>query len=199
MSILDSRVRFGVVSILNHWLTAVVVISALVLGLLLENFPKGDEEAAVTTALLTRRDAIGIHEALGIAVLALVAFRILWRLINSMPQPANDARPWEILFARSIHVLLIAAMVIMPMSGWIMANSGGHPVQFLGLFTLPELVGKNHELHEVAEGIHGLTGNLMIALISIHALAALKHHFIDKDSTLQRMLGRGSEVSAASH
>lgn len=197
MRIRDTRSRFGAVSVINHWLTAAVFIGALVLGLLMEDFEEKGREAIDTLASFIANAAMSTHQALGLLVLALAAFRIAWRLVNPMPSLPADSKPWEEKLARAVQVLLIAGLIVVPLSGWLMVNAKGHQVSFLGLFSLPSLVGSNHALHEIVKEIHEATANLMIALVGLHVIGALKHHFIDRDFVLRRMLGRSSEISAA--
>jgi cytochrome b561 len=79
-------------------------------------------------------------------------------------------------------------MVAMPLSGWFLTSAAGYAPSFFGLFTLPTLIAKNNDLLELFESVHEWLAYGLIALIIIHTLAALKHHFIDKDDILKRML-----------
>ncbi|HHT00585.1 MAG TPA: cytochrome b, partial [Thiomicrospira sp.] len=83
----------------------------------------------------------------------------------------------------------------MPISGWIMSNSGGHDVSFFTLFTLPNIVGENETIHEIAEEIHGTAGTLLIAIVLLHIAGALKHHIVYKDATLLRMMGKNKATA----
>ena len=128
----------------------------------------------------------GWHKAFGILVLGLALLRIIWRLSNKTP---NLAIPkLELIAARLAHVGLYALMLAMPLSGWLMSSAAGLPPSFFGLFTLPSLVAPSDELRHVFGFMHQWFAYGLIALIAVHTLAALKHHFIDKDDILRRML-----------
>ena len=168
----------------NHWLTAIVMIGMLVFGLYLENaeIAKADKGAL-----------IGLHKAIGVAFLAFVVWRIGHRLAQGFPEPAAPASPSMERLARIAHWGLLASILIMPVSGVLMSLFGGHAIDVFGLFTIPT-PGKVEAIGGAAHLVHGLAGKLTIALILLHVAAALKHHILDKDATLSRMLGRGGSA-----
>lgn len=130
----------------------------------------------------------GIHKSLGITILGLVILRVLWKQINITPNLPVDSASWEIKGARLTHFALYVLMFGMPISGWIMSSAGGHAISYFGLVEIPEIVDKNKELGKLAWNAHGYLGYAAIAVISLHTLAAIYHHFIRKDNILTRML-----------
>ncbi len=180
MQLLDTDKRFGFVSIANHWLAALLIIGMLSLGLYMADLPKGPWKG----------ELFDIHKSFGVLVLLLGAARIGWRLGNTRPGPVDSAQPWLRKTARLLHVLLLAAMLALPLSGWAMSSAGDHAVSFFGLFTLPPLLEVNKELGKTLGEVHETLAWTLIALLVLHAGAALQHHFIARDATLRRMLGR---------
>lgn len=182
MQLLDSDKRFGFVSIVNHWLAALLIIGMLGLGLYMADLPKGPWKGQL----------FAIHKSFGILVLMLGAARIGWRLGNALPEPVDTSRPLLRTIARLLHPLLMVMMLALPLSGWAMSSAGDHPVSFFGLFTLPPLLVPDKGLAEILTNVHSALAWTLIALLVVHAGAALQHHFIARDATLRRMLGRAS-------
>jgi cytochrome b561 len=127
------------------------------------------------------------HKWLGITILGLVAVRSLWRLTHRppalLPMPA-----WQAAAAHGLHALLYVLMFVLPLSGWIYSNYAGFPIVYLSRIPLPTLVEKNRELAQRWQGYHQLLGWVLLTVIAMHVLAALKHHLVDRDDTMRRML-----------
>jgi len=179
MALTDRGDRFGGLSIFNHWLLAAAVIAMLAFGLYIEDLPKSEEAGAL----------IGLHKSVGILVLFLALWRIVWRLLSGFPEDVARMRPWERFCARAMHYALMILVLAMPLSGYVASSAGGHPVSFFGWFSLPAL--PQHKALAAAAGeTHEAVATLLMVLIGLHVLAALKHHVLDRDATLKRMLGR---------
>lgn len=175
----DARTRYSTIAIILHWTIAALIVANLVIGRLNE----GMSDAA-------RAFWMGQHYAIGMTVLFLSMLRLLWRLIHPVP-PANPAHPaWERLVAKTVHFLFYALMIAMPMIGWLIKSTGrGDPINIFGLFDVPALpTGHSESAHQLFETLHGIGGWMFIGLIALHIVGALKHHIIDKDSTLGRMI-----------
>ncbi len=179
MKFADTNRTFGMVSILNHWASAALIFILIGTGLTLEEMARGPEKF----------ELVQLHKSFGTAFLALVVIRLAWRLTQGFPEPAAPASPWAARAARLWHLALLAVITALPLSGWIASSAAGHQVSFFGLAALPDLVGRDWALHEAAETVHGILGHLIVALIALHIVAAVKHHFWDRDQTLIRMLG----------
>ena len=129
------------------------------------------------------------HKSIGILLVALVLLRLAWRWINPHPAATPGHKPWEKRLASVVHALLYALLLIVPLSGYLISTADGRPISVFGWFEIPALIpamGNNQA--DIAGLWHFWLGTLLVSLAGLHALGALKHHFIDRDSTLSRML-----------
>lgn len=184
MKMTNTPTRFGWLSILNHWTTAVLFLGMLGFGWILDEMEKGP----------LRTGLMQWHQSIGIVILVLVALRLVWAWISPRPGPSTGT-PWEKTVARVVQALLWIGLLGMPLSGWVMSAAGGHAVSFFGWFDLPSLLGQNEMLHETAEEAHGALAAILVAAIALHVAGALKHHFLDRDATLTRMLPQAASKS----
>lgn len=177
MLLKNTENRFGLIAILFHWIMALLIIGLLILGLYMVSLPIGLEKLKL----------YGWHKEYGFLVLALVLFRLIWRLINITP--SLSSLPWfEKIAARLVHWAFYAFMFALPLSGWLITSAAGLPASFFGLFTLPNLIPPNAALLGLFSEIHKWLGYGLIFTIFLHICGALKHHFIDKDNILRRMI-----------
>ncbi len=179
MAALDRGARFGAVSIFNHWVIAVAIIVMLAIGLTMDDDSSGPGGNFL----------LNLHKSIGVFVLIFGAWRVLWRLIWRFPQDVCSMPVWQKTAATAVHWLLLIAILVMPLSGYIGSSTSGHAVSFFGLFSLPNL-GEAKWISRLCWEVHETTANILIALVVVHVLAALKHHVIDRDGTLRRMLGK---------
>lgn len=176
MPIKNSEQAYGTVAKSLHWIIAIIMIGMLCLGLYMTRLPLSLEQVKL----------IGWHKEIGVIVLALAFIRIAWRLLNVTPLLSL---PWlEKFAARAIHWAFYGFMFALPITGWLMSSAAGFPVSFFGLFTLPDLIAPNETLRHLLAETHKWLAYGLIATICLHVAAALKHHFIDKDDILRRML-----------
>lgn len=168
--------NYNVVSRVFHWSVAL-----LILGLLIVGFYMGGLEPPF------KFKVYGWHKALGITVIALGVFRVVWKFYSASPKSLNTHKQWEKYLSKTIHVVLYFLIIAMPLSGWVMSSAGGHPVSFFGLFGVPAIVGEDKELSKLANELHEILAYALIVCIGLHVVGALKHHVIDKDATLNRM------------
>lgn len=164
-----------------HWFTAVLIAAVFAAIELRVYFPKGSDPRDQLKAL---------HFMLGLTVLLLVIVRIFLRSQTRAPQIVPRPSAWQTGAAHAMHAALYAAMIAMPVLGWLILSGEGKPIPFFGL-TLPPLIAENKDLAKQIEGVHEFIGNALYFLIGFHALAALAHHYLQKDNTLVRMLPRG--------
>jgi len=169
--------RYGAVARVLHWTIAILIISTLFIGLILD-----DVSGPAKFALFRW------HKSFGITVLALATIRILWRFTNIHPSKLSTHAAWEKFLATITHFLLYFAMIAMPLSGWLMSSAKGVKVSVYGLLTLPDLIAVNKPLGHLLNEFHVYLGWSLIGLIALHAAGAVKHHFLDRDETLRRML-----------
>jgi cytochrome b561 len=179
----DTR-RWGGLTKLLHWSVALLVIALLGVGLWMIDLPMSPDKVRV----------YALHKSIGITVLALMLVRIAWRAHEkSRPQMPFGMPAWERGVAWLSHVLLYVALLLMPLSGWLFNSAANFPLQWFGWFSLPALGGPDPAVKAFARAVHHWTAYTLIALVSLHVLAALKHHWFDRDETLRRMLpGRRS-------
>lgn len=176
MRLKNTKSHFGLIAILLHWIMAFIIIGLLGLGLYMVGLPIS----------LQKLKLYGWHKEYGLLVLALVILRLSWRLINTTPYLSLPW--WEILAARLVHWAFYGFMFLMPISGWLITSAAGLPASFFGLFTLPNLILPNEETRELFERIHQWLGYGLIATILLHTGTAIKHHFINKDDILRRII-----------
>lgn len=133
-------------------------------------------------------DVYAMHKSFGLLILFLVGLRILWKSFTTKPETHKNHKIWEKILAKIAHVFLYVAMIGMPLSGWIMSSAAEYPVPFFG-FEMPDIVGKDKVLASLGRQTHEILGYMLIIAITLHAIGAIKHHFIDKDTTLIRIAG----------
>lgn len=179
MQIKNTKESYGLVSKIFHWPMAFIILGLILVGLYMGGLPNSPYKFEI----------YALHKSFGLLVLWLVGLRILWRLFNKQPEANASHKSWERLLAKLAHFLLYIAMIGMPLSGWLMSSAGEYPVPFFGL-QMPDLVGKNPDLGAFMHEVHEVLGSVLIGTIFLHALGALKHHFIDKDSTLVLMMAK---------
>lgn len=158
-----------------HWLMAFLILAVFLLGLLVDSLPKAWKYGSVET-----------HKALGVGLLLLIVVRFGWRLINH-PPASESVSPMLDRAARLGHFALYALMLAVPVIGVVYTALRGQGIDF-GLFSIPPIMERNRELGRTVREIHELAAYALIGLASLHALAALWHHFIRRDATLLRML-----------
>ena len=175
----DRKEKLTSVTVGLHWLIAITIIGMVAFGLYIADLPRGDWKS----------ELIGIHKLIGFTVILVALPRILWRWGNGWPVHVGDHASWEKTLAKFAQWFLIIATIAMPVSGMMFSLGLGYPVPVLGLFEIGPLPQKIPILANIGGIIHEYTGKSLIAVISLHIAGALKHHLIDKDGTLRRMLG----------
>ena len=173
--------RYSLGAIILHWTIAIAVIV--------------NWRIAESTEGVSETEAAGImsnHMALGMVILALSVLRLIWRWTHTRPPFAQDLARWEVILARIVHTVFYVLLLALPLMGWVASSTYNAPVDVFGIFSIPALpLSKNEALgHEIFE-IHGTLGSIMIYLIGLHVLGALKHHFVDKNGEIYRMLPFG--------
>ncbi len=136
---------------------------------------------------------MGIHKATGSILLAFALWRVGWRLWQGFPPLISDGPAWQLRLAHWSHYGLLAAIVLMPLSGMAGSLLGGRNIDVFGMFIIPAIT-KNELLHDIAGEVHEIAAYAVLIILVLHIGAALKHHFKDRDQTLNRMLtGRTSK------
>ena len=167
----------GVVKFL-HWLVALLIFTQFALGWL----------AATWRLSPTKLDLFVWHKSIGMVVLALVVLRLVWRLATPAP-PLPAAMPaWQRAAARTSHVLLYIVMLGMPLTGWVINSASGVPFKIFWRIPLPSITAADKHVADIASLVHFSLGVLLALLLLVHIGAALRHHFIQRDNVLIRML-----------
>ena len=187
MTLKNTADQWGSISKLMHWLIVILILGLGVVGLTMGELPRTPKYFWVYTA----------HKSLGITVLALMLFRLVWRLYAGAPRPVEGTSGWQHGLATVTHWLLYGLALLIPLSGWLYDSASGlRPFKFFGLFEMPKLVAPNDSLRDLAHGAHEWGFWLLIALVVLHAGAAFYHHLFLRDATLTRMLPRRQYVAA---
>ncbi len=171
---------YNLLSKLIHWITALLILGLLAVGFYMTELDKST----------FKYELYDLHKALGAVVIALTFLRILWHVMKRKPKSLHSHKAWEKAISHLTHALLYLAILVVPLSGWAMSSSGGYAVSFFGLFDLPALVQKDKDMSELFGEIHEISSIALLLLIGVHMLGAFKHHFVDKDETLQRMTAK---------
>ncbi|WP_299982113.1 cytochrome b [uncultured Pseudoteredinibacter sp.] len=181
----DTAQKLSKMTVALHWVVGLMMIGLLAVGVYMEE----NEVYSLYP----------IHKSLGVLILLVVLPRVINRMRNGWPEPASQYTAIENVLSRITHYLLIVGTLLMPISGVLMSAMGGRGVYVFGL----ELFGKNFDaidptkiapinesLAGLAHSLHGWGGDILIVAIALHVIGAVKHHVIDKDGTLRRMLGK---------
>lgn len=174
----DSSTRFGAVSVVLHWGLAVAIIGLFALGLYMMGL--GYYDAWYVTAP-------NIHRSVGILVGLLMIVRVGWRWFSV--DPVAQGAAWERFLGKLVHRLFYFIVFIIVISGFLISTAKGQPVSVFDWFEMPAVFSGIDNQEDIAGLVHEVVAYLMILLVMLHSSAALKHHFIDKDSTLIRMFG----------
>lgn len=176
------RESYGIVAIAFHWSSALLSIGLFALGLYMVTLTYYDP---------LYRTLPQWHKNLGAALVVLMLLRLGWRRLNPAPAPVEGHGPAERRLARFTHVLLYLFPFVLAMFGFLISTADGRALQLWGgTLSVPALVTGIDKQEDLAGEIHLWLAWAFIGLAAVHALAALKHHFFDRDRTLLRMLGR---------
>ncbi|MFO1317857.1 MAG: cytochrome b [Burkholderiales bacterium] len=177
MALRSTPTSFGTVARTFHWGMAFLIIAALALIELADLAPRG-------SAL--RRGMRDWHAQAGLLVLALVWFRLAWKLLNPEPAIVPPPAAWQRSAAHAVEWTFYALMIVLPVLGVAMMQADGKAVALLGL-QVPVLVGVDKGWAHRLEDVHEWLGNAMMALIALHVAATAWHGIVLRDNTLARM------------
>lgn len=170
--------RYGAPAVALHWIMAALILGNLAFGLYLVELPLSPAKLRY----------FSWHKWVGVTVFVLAAIRLAWRLGHAPPPLAAGLAPWETRLARAGHVSLYVFFFAVPLSGWLFSSAAGFQTVYLGVVPIPDLLPKNRELADAIRPVHRwLNYALMVVLVG-HVAAALKHHFLDRDDVLARMV-----------
>ncbi|RZJ12890.1 MAG: cytochrome b [Acidovorax sp.] len=174
--------RYTRTAMLLHWVLALALIGLFCVGLYMTGLPFSPQ----------RLKLYNWHKWAGVSILVLSALRLLWRATHrppALPAAVEQAMPgWQKLAHHGTHTLLYALFFAVPLIGWAYSSAAGFPIVFLGLWQLPDFVPVSKDLAEAIKPWHQYTAFAMAGLVVLHVAAALKHHIVDRDGLLARML-----------
>jgi cytochrome b561 len=160
-----------------HWLLALMIFGSLAMGLYMTSLPLSP----------MRLKLYNWHKWAGMVILTLSAARLLWRL--SHRPPADVPMPaWQQRAAHATHWAMYALFFAIPLAGWAYSSAAGFPIVLFGVLPLPDWVSPDREFAELIKPIHKWLAYTLGALVAMHVGAALKHHVVDRDGLLARML-----------
>lgn len=188
MILRNTPATYGLVAQCLHWLVAALIALLLALGFWMTRLPLGDEAEVQRVVFF-----YSLHKTIGIATFVFVLLRLVWAAISVRPRPLNADRPLEAFAAASVHWLLYAAILLMPLSGWLhhAAHSATAPIWWppgLSLGQELPLIPKSDSLSHLFGMVHQSLAWLILGILALHVGGALKHALIDRDGTLARML-----------
>lgn len=180
----DTKDKLSPLSITLHWIIGLTIIGLMVVGWYMDNFKA--------------YDLYDWHKSIGILIFVFILIRVIWRLIQGFPEPVNVMDKLQTAVAKLVHWVLLLASLAFPISGMMMSGAGGHGLHVFGIELLAEnhdpVSGKTVPINETVAGfgsdVHGVLLWVVIVALILHIGGALKHHFLDKDRTLLRMLGK---------
>jgi cytochrome b561 len=161
-----------------HWLIALLIVVQFVLARMAAPLPLGARKLAL----------LAEHKSFGMTVFMLAVIRLAWRLRNLPPSLPTNMHRVERFLARFTHVSFYVLLIAMPLSGWLMSSAKNYSVSWFSAFSWPNLIEPNEAAFNFFKTLHHLLSNVLFAIAALHILAALKHHFWNKDDVLARML-----------
>ena len=178
MLIRNTTQHFGAVTKTLHWLTLILLIASFSLAISMVNMPFSPRKL----------EFYSWHKWVGVTIFLLVVIRLAWRLANPVPSQPPTTPPWQRRLAALSHGALYAILIILPVTGWIMSSALNLPVVYLGLVHIPSPFGVYRALGEAMKGVHLSLALALVALVAVHAAAAIYHHLALRDDVLRRML-----------
>lgn len=180
-----NRQDWGLVAKLLHWIMAAGIAVMIACGIAMGWFLDGN--------IGLKFSVYQFHKSLGFILFCIAVLRLIWRITAAdRPGPIASTRPHERWLAEVVHIGLYTCLIVQPLIGWAAASASplNIPTVVFGLFTLPRLGRADAELEHLLNTAHDLVACALVGLLTLHAAAALWHHFIRRDETLLRMLPR---------
>jgi cytochrome b561 len=167
---------------LLHWLLALAIFAMFAVGVYMTDLPFSP----------LRLKLYNWHKWAGVTFLALTVLRLLWRISHrppALPEALTQAMPgWQTRIYHATHHLMYALFFAVPLIGWAYSSAAGFPIVWFGQIALPDLLPVNKALAEAIKPLHELSALALMGLAGLHIAAALKHHWVDRDGLLARMV-----------
>jgi cytochrome b561 len=188
---LDSKQKFSHATVSLHWLVAATIFFLWPLGYYM--------------ATVRAYKFWPLHQSTGTVLFVVILIRLIWRFRNGWPQPVSVYSRAEQLLAKTVHWTLALAMVVMPLSGLLSGYAGGYDVTVFGWQIIPDVpnhaivaadaihklkvIPRSEAMHDFLQQVHIVFAWILAGAVALHVAGALKHHLVDRDGTLRRMLG----------
>lgn len=177
----NDQEHYGLVTVLLHWLVALAVFGLFGLGVWMTGLTYYDP---------WYRSGPALHKSIGMLLFLLMLTRLGWRLYSPPPAPLPSHSGWERSAARAVHLGLYLLLFALMLSGYLISTADGRPIEVFGLFSIPATLTTIPRQEDLAGAVHWYLALFLMLLVALHVAGALKHHFIDHDHTLRRLLGR---------
>lgn len=198
----DTVQRYTKTAIILHWLIALLLIAMLAFGLWMSELPKDAPKTAafdlfdlglytvtLSEPVTVRTFYFNLHKSIGVTLLALILFRVFWRVTHAAPALPATMKAWEKKLSHAVHHSLYVLMLVIPLSGFVMSVYSKFGILWFGL---PLVKGvDNPQLRDLFKDVHEITAWLLIVIAALHIAAAIKHKLVDKDEVMKRMSLRG--------
>ena len=181
MTLLNTHSSYGLVMKLFHWFSVPIVVGMFALGLWMHDLDY-DHPWYIT--------APNVHRSVGVLFVSFTLLRFFWRFKGSPPKSISTHKSWEKILAKIAQYLMYGILFLMLPTGYLITTAKGQGLDVFNWISIPSLLNNIENLENIAGDMHEILAFTLISIAGVHASAALKHHFIDKDSTLKRMLPR---------
>jgi cytochrome b561 len=161
-----------------HWIAAALIVANLAFGLYMVDLPLSPAKLKYYSW----------HKWAGVTIFLLSAARLLWRLAHPAPALPSSMPAWQRTAANASHHVLYLLFFAVPLSGWLFSSAAGFQTVYFGALPIPDLLSKNQEVADILKIVHRYLNYTLAALVVVHVAAALKHHVVDGDDVLARML-----------
>lgn len=169
--------KYGLISTYIHWITAVMVFALFGVGFWMVDLNYYSE---------WNKTAPYYHKAFGLILLLITLFRIGWKVKNIVPKELGENKI-EKRLAKIAHLTLYGLLLVIMCSGYLISTADGLGIDFFNIVTIPSAGRLFEHQEDIAGNVHEIAAYILMAMVGLHALAALKHHFIDKDDTVKRI------------
>ncbi|MEK7811250.1 MAG: cytochrome b [Pseudomonadota bacterium] len=170
--------RYTNTAISLHWLIALLLFISIPLGVYMHDLPLSPYKLQLYS----------YHKWIGVTIFMLAVFRLYWRISHRPPALPENTPQWAVVASEIVHYLLYILILIIPLSGWLMSSAKGFQTVWFGLLPLPDLLGKDKFMGDLLQGVHQFLNIALAVVFAAHVGAALKHHFLERDDILSRML-----------
>lgn len=169
---------WGSVARFLHWTIAVLVISMLIVGYWMTDLAPSADKMRIYSW----------HKSVGITILILTSLRLCWRMFDPRPADPPGFGPVAARVSRFVHSAFYILLIAMPLSGWLYNSASNFPLRWFGWIKIPALTAADPKLKSLANESHEILSYVILALLLVHVAGAFKHHWLDRDTVLRRML-----------